>query len=135
MTSLAARQRLHGSVSRARHWILPGVEACNHTSRSYLQTLPLYINTSSPENTHVSTSSLPIADRPRCLVGLVLAKSGRLELGDNELVKQQWLKCKFGGPGTLCGLRDPYHSVGGLLHSIWDPVICCTIIMICRNSG
>jgi len=27
MTSPAARQRLHGSVSRTRHWILPGVEA------------------------------------------------------------------------------------------------------------
>ena len=35
----------------------------------------------------------------------------------------QWLKCKFGGPGTLCGLRGPYHSVGGPLHSIWGPVI------------
>ena len=34
-----------------------------------------------------------------------------------------WLKCKFWGPGTLCGLRGPYHSVGGPLHSIWGPVI------------
>jgi len=35
----------------------------------------------------------------------------------------QWLKCKCGGPGTLCGLRCPYHTVGGPLHSIWGPVI------------
>ena len=35
----------------------------------------------------------------------------------------QWLKCKFRGPGTLCGLRGPYHSIGGPLHSIWGPVI------------
>jgi len=25
--------------------------------------------------------------------------------------KMQWLKCKFGGPGTLCGLWGPYQKV------------------------
>jgi len=30
----------------------------------------------------------------------------------------QWLKCKFGGPGTLCDLRGPYHSVGGPLYTL-----------------
>jgi len=38
------------------------------------------------DHAHYVTRSSAIAERPRCRVTLVLAESGRLELGDNILL-------------------------------------------------